>query len=224
MGGTSIYRPRSYSVIVEFVPVTFDPKLGRAFESIEDANGLERGVLMQARFIKPLARRSPGQRSAHTIFGFKNAAAANHVIRHSLFIDGKRVPVRKLISEPIRCLKCQVVGTNHNAASCPASQDVCARCGEAHRTDTCQVNDTGCACANCMVAKHPHRGHGAADRNCPVFADKLQFALERNPDARYKYFPTDDPESWEPNEKSNAAINNQAATWQNGNTWVGGYA
>ncbi|KAJ7143836.1 hypothetical protein C8R44DRAFT_601619 [Mycena epipterygia] len=60
MGGTSIYRPRSYSVVVEFVPVSFDPELSRAFESIEDANGLGRGELMQARFIKPLARRHPG--------------------------------------------------------------------------------------------------------------------------------------------------------------------
>ncbi|KAJ6550512.1 hypothetical protein B0H10DRAFT_2379937, partial [Mycena sp. CBHHK59/15] len=36
-----------------------------------------------------------------------SAQAANHAIRHSLFVDGKRVPVRKLLSEPIRCLKCQ---------------------------------------------------------------------------------------------------------------------
>ncbi|KAJ6627683.1 hypothetical protein B0H10DRAFT_1779253, partial [Mycena sp. CBHHK59/15] len=80
MGGTSIYRPRSYSVVVEFVPVTFDPELGKVFETIENANGLERGVLMQARFIKPVSRRSPGQRSAHAIFGFENAAAVNHAI------------------------------------------------------------------------------------------------------------------------------------------------
>ncbi|KAJ6481018.1 hypothetical protein C8R45DRAFT_831683, partial [Mycena sanguinolenta] len=65
MGGTSIYRPRSFSCVVEFVPVTFDPELGRAFETIEDANGLDRGEITQARFIKPLARRHPGQRSAH---------------------------------------------------------------------------------------------------------------------------------------------------------------
>ncbi|KAJ6570944.1 hypothetical protein DFH09DRAFT_916808, partial [Mycena vulgaris] len=70
--------PHSFSVVVEFVPVTFNPDLGRAFETIEDANGLRRGVLLQARFIKPPARRHPGQRSAHAIFGFASAEAANH--------------------------------------------------------------------------------------------------------------------------------------------------
>ncbi|KAJ7123431.1 hypothetical protein C8R44DRAFT_579689, partial [Mycena epipterygia] len=80
MGGMSIYCPRSYSVVVEFVPVTFDPELGQAFETVEVANGLERGSLMQVRFIKPVVRRNPGQRSAHAIFSFENAAAANHAI------------------------------------------------------------------------------------------------------------------------------------------------
>ncbi|KAJ6521716.1 hypothetical protein DFH09DRAFT_938830, partial [Mycena vulgaris] len=65
MGGTSIFKPRSFSVVVEFVPVTFDPTLNCAFGTIEDANGIGRGELIQARFIKPLERRHPGQRSAH---------------------------------------------------------------------------------------------------------------------------------------------------------------
>ncbi|KAJ7429942.1 hypothetical protein B0H11DRAFT_1766014, partial [Mycena galericulata] len=65
MGGTSVFKPRSYSVVVEFVPVTFDPALANAFAVIEDANGLGRNELVQARYIKPLERRHAGQRSAH---------------------------------------------------------------------------------------------------------------------------------------------------------------
>ncbi|KAJ6571544.1 hypothetical protein B0H19DRAFT_936056, partial [Mycena capillaripes] len=80
MGGTSIYRPRSFSVVVEFVPVSFDPALSRALESIEDSNGLARNELVQARFIKPIARRRVGQQSAHAIFGFASAVSANRAI------------------------------------------------------------------------------------------------------------------------------------------------
>ncbi|KAF7362490.1 RNA-directed DNA polymerase from transposon X-element [Mycena venus] len=222
MGGTSIYRPRNFSCVVEFVPVSFDPGLSRAFEAVEDANGLDRGAISQAHYIKPLERRHPGQRSAHAIFGFASAAAANHAIRHRLFVDGKRVPVRKLLSEPIRCLKCQIVGANHTAGTCPSVHDTCARCGEMHRTNMCKVRDEERACSNCRAARRSFHGHGAADRSCPVFVDKVQFALERNPDAKYRFFPTDDPESWE--QMGDVVHTNQEATWQNGNAWSGGVA
>jgi hypothetical protein len=224
MGGTSVFKPRSFSLVVEFVPVSFDPELSRALSTIEDASGLGRNQLTQARFIKPIARRQPGQASAHAIFGFASAEAANHAIRHSLFVDGKRVHARKLLAEPIRCLKCQEIGVNHVAATCRLEHDVCARCGEKHRTDMCRADDKSRACSNCKVERRQHWGHGAADRNCPSFKNKLQFALERNPEAKYKYFPTDDPLTWERMDAPAGDLNNQAATWQNGNRWAGGYA
>ncbi|KAJ7740656.1 hypothetical protein DFH07DRAFT_965205 [Mycena maculata] len=120
LGGTAIYKPRNYSVVVEFVLVTFDPALRHAFRTLEDDNGLERDVITQERYIKPLERRHVGQ---HTIFGFATAEGANHAIRHRLFVHGKRVTERKLLSEPIRCMKCQMIGTTHNAATCPSIHD-----------------------------------------------------------------------------------------------------
>jgi hypothetical protein len=70
MGGTSVFKLRSFSLVVEFVPVSFDPELSRAFNTIEDASGLGRNQLMQVQFIKPIARCQPGQASVHVIFGF----------------------------------------------------------------------------------------------------------------------------------------------------------
>ncbi|KAJ7189689.1 hypothetical protein GGX14DRAFT_382961, partial [Mycena pura] len=80
MGGTSVYKPCAFSVVVEFVPVTFDPSLENTFHTIEDTNGMKRGAITQARYIKPLERRNPGQRSTHAIFGFATADGANHAI------------------------------------------------------------------------------------------------------------------------------------------------
>ncbi|KAJ6578608.1 hypothetical protein B0H10DRAFT_1664575, partial [Mycena sp. CBHHK59/15] len=65
MGGTSIFKQRSFSVVVEFVPVMFDPSLDGALRVLEGDNGLGRDAIMQARFIKQAARRRTGQRTAH---------------------------------------------------------------------------------------------------------------------------------------------------------------
>jgi hypothetical protein len=61
----------------------------------------------------------------------------------------------------------------------------------------CTAHDDKRACANCKIAKRPHEGHGAADRSCPIFQDKLQFVLERNPEAKYPFFLiAEDPSTW----------------------------
>ncbi|KAJ6452968.1 hypothetical protein C8R45DRAFT_780198, partial [Mycena sanguinolenta] len=80
MGGTAVHKLRSYSVVLEFMPVTFDPALDNVLHAVEDANGFERGAITQARYIKPMGRRHAVHRVAHMIFGFATADGANHVI------------------------------------------------------------------------------------------------------------------------------------------------
>ncbi|KAJ7138922.1 hypothetical protein C8R46DRAFT_921775, partial [Mycena filopes] len=197
MGGTSVYKERLLNVVAQYVPVSFDPDVAGALQNLERANNLPPGSLVKGRWIKPIGQRYPNQKVAHAIFGFSNAAAANVFLHHGMWIEGKPVNGHKLLPEPIRCLKCQGIGTNHIAANCSSSHDVCARCGDMHRTVACIADDEARACANCKTAKRPHEGHGAADRSCPVFIDKLQFTLERNPDAKYPYFPVEgDSSSW----------------------------
>jgi hypothetical protein len=187
MGGTSAFKQRNPTIVLQFVPTTFDPSRDGAVRVVEDDNGLGRGAITNAHFIKPATHRRSGQRLAHAIVSFKEVVTANRVIRDGLFVDGKKVWGRKILSEPTRCVKCQMVGVDHIAATCKSIHDTCARCGEMHRTAECVVPDGARACANCRGAGVQHHGHGAADRNCPVFANKLQHALERNPDARFKF-------------------------------------
>ncbi|KAJ7698935.1 hypothetical protein B0H17DRAFT_926896, partial [Mycena rosella] len=145
-----------------------------------------------ARWVKAPGQGRAGQKVAHVVFGFCTEAAANMFLREGMFMEGKKVYGYKLLSEPICCLKCQAVG--HIAGSCQAARDTCA--GDHHASE-CTVADEERACANCKAAKRLHMGHGAADRSCPVFTDKLQFSLERNPAAKYPYFPAvNDPSSW----------------------------
>ncbi|KAJ6491449.1 hypothetical protein C8R47DRAFT_918593, partial [Mycena vitilis] len=195
MGGTSVYKERLTNVVAQFVPVTFDPELEGALRVIEADANYTRGALKKARWIKPIHRRRVGQQVAHAVFGFSDDTAANSFLMHGCYVDGRLVFGHKLVTEPIRCMKCQKMG--HIAAACPAQNDVCARCAGEHRTAECEATDEERACANCRAAERAYQGHGAADRSCPVFQDKLQFALERNPEAKYPYFlKADDPTTW----------------------------
>ncbi|KAF7354515.1 RNA-directed DNA polymerase from transposon X-element [Mycena venus] len=164
---------------------------------VESDNNLPKGALAKARWIKPLAQRRNGQRVAHAVFGFETAAAANRVIRDGAFVCAARVYGRKLLSEPVRCMKCQGIGLAHVAATCKSIHETCARCAGMHRTTDCTAADNERACANCKNAKREYRGHGAADRTCPIFEEKLHFSLERNPEAKYPYYPEpNDPSTW----------------------------
>ncbi|KAJ7630145.1 hypothetical protein B0H17DRAFT_1217940 [Mycena rosella] len=204
MGGTSIYKPWLFSVVVEFVPVSFDPALEHVFTTIEDAYGIGCRELVQVHFIKPPERRHVAQRSAHTIFGFVHVMDRWHVM------------ARKLLSEPVQCFKCQIIGGGTvRRRACPW-HDVCAHCGDMHRTVVCKVHDEERVCSNCRAAKRPFCGHGAADRSYPAFENKLQFALERNSEANYRFFPMDDPATWEDVRGPVADLNNQDALWQDG--------
>jgi hypothetical protein len=123
-------------------------------------------------------------------------------------MDGSKVWGHKLLTEPIRCMKCQAIGSNHIAATCKSIHDSCARCGEMHRTSECTVPDSERACCNCRAAaREDHRGHGAADRSCPVFERLLQSALERNPEAAHPYFlDAADPTTWVTHDEVGAAF------------------
>ncbi|KAJ6600138.1 hypothetical protein B0H10DRAFT_1660708, partial [Mycena sp. CBHHK59/15] len=65
MGGTSIFKQRSFSVVVEFMPVSFDPSADGALKVLEDDNGLGRGAILHAHFIKQAARHRTGQHMVH---------------------------------------------------------------------------------------------------------------------------------------------------------------
>ncbi|KAJ7347030.1 hypothetical protein DFH08DRAFT_699884 [Mycena albidolilacea] len=206
MGGTTVYKERLCNMVMRFVPVSFDPDAEGALGVVGGDNNLPEGALVKARWIKPLERRKPGQRVAHAVLGFSDPGAANRAIRDGLWIDSSRVYGHKLLSEPMRCLKCQRIGAGHIAADCTSGWEVCARCGEDHRTSTCTVTDDKRVCANCKAANLDHEGHGAADRLCPFFKDKLHYSLNRNLDAPYPYFlMSEDPSSWVTNEESGEA-------------------
>jgi len=93
-----------------------------------------------SKYIKPPHLRTENQRVAHVTIGFNHREDANFAIRNGMFIEGKHVNTRKMLTEPRRCLKCQKYG--HYVANCKEKEDTCARCAERHRTSACTITDT----------------------------------------------------------------------------------
>jgi hypothetical protein len=118
---------------------------------------------------------------------------ANNTIKEGTFIEGKHVAMRKMLSEPQQCLRCQRFG--HHVPDCKADKDTCAQCGEHHCTSQCNTTDQALFnCVNCTG--DTVKGHSAADRNCPKFAMEKHKIMEWIPENKFKFFPMDDPATW----------------------------
>jgi hypothetical protein len=194
-GGTANMQNKLHYVIAEFVPVTFIENSTFMHAKIEEESSISADTLTfsESKYIKPAHLRKNNQKVAHVTFGFNDRHAANTAIQAGLFVEGKHVSVRKKLTEPRRCLKCQKFG--HFVPDCKADVDTCARCSGQHRTSACDITNTvDFSCSNCVGANA--KGHGAADRNCPAFKTESDRILNRAPDNNYKYFPTSVPRTW----------------------------
>jgi len=172
MGLTVGYKAQTYKVVVDWVPTTLDVNQMEAIEAVEQANRIQPKSIKEMRWIKPKHLRNLEQKTAITIFSFATREGANQAIGYGMYVEGKKVWGRKQIQEPRRCLKCQCYG-EHKAAKCMSIHETCGHCGKQHKTVECQeTNQEAFKCTNCKTTKNDkHRGHGAADRQCPVFKE-----------------------------------------------------
>jgi hypothetical protein len=189
---SAIVKERSVSVIVEYVPVSHSPDALAEYARIEHDSGLPEGTLAVTRWIKPIQRRSPGQKSAHLIARFSTTEAANKAIRDGLIIAGKRTWARRMRREPRRCLRCQRYNVRHMAAECDG-MSTCGTCAKEHRTAECgETNPDRYKCVNCDAT-----GHASWDRTCPKFLAASERIEKSDPESTYKYFPDENPWTWE---------------------------
>lgn len=195
-GNETIIKDRTFQVIAEYVPTTFNLDSSTSLAETEKSNKLRPGSLIKVKWIKPLARRNPNQRTAFCTLSCKDRESANIAIRLGLTIEGRKTTVHKLLPEPTHCLKCQQLTSDHMAGTCRQTNDTCGTCGLDHRTSEC---DFGAAdpqhhyCVNCSM-----QGHTAWSRDCPTFKERSNKMHGKSEEARYKYFPTEsDPDSWE---------------------------
>ena len=91
-------------------------------------------------------------------------------------------------------MKCQSFEGSHFARDCTKLVDTCGTCAGNHRTKDCEVTSLDQRfCANCQEP-----GHGAWDRECPVYVAKAKKYQSHIADTCYRFYPErEDPTTWE---------------------------
>ncbi|OSD01077.1 hypothetical protein PYCCODRAFT_1445985 [Trametes coccinea BRFM310] len=197
LGTGSEVKPRLFKVVVEFVPVRFEPESSHDVSKMERDNELEAGSIEQARWLKPVHRRHKTQQVAHLMLAFTEPEQANKAIRDGLTVLGKRVPARKCLAEPLRCAKCHRFEPAHMARDCKQEGERCATCGlGTHLTKECDGDGGRVWCINCNSDSH-----ATWDRDCPVYRAQLRKVQARQLDSGMRFFPTEEPATWEANEQ-----------------------
>lgn len=161
-------------------------------------SGLPPGSIIGTQWIRPPNRRRLGQGVALLFLHFRDVSSANLALRTGLIISGKSVQTRKESKEPRRCLRCQDTGGKHLASSCPSHAETCGKCAAEHNTNDCSIEDPWqYKCINCINAGYRDTNHAAFDRMCPVFRTDCERYNKLFPVNRYRYFPSNDPQTWE---------------------------
>lgn len=188
IGSGANIKNRTYQVIVQFVPIQFNPEDDQHLRDYESFNGLVSDSVLKAEWIKPVNDRKRNQRVATMRVYHRDALSANKILSEGASVLGKRTVPKKPKKEPIRCLKCQRFG--HERRNCKASSPSCARCAGAHETDSCEAQRTNHKCMNCLGS------HPSFDRDCPKFEEMCRKTDSRCPENNLAFYPTDDSWTW----------------------------
>ncbi len=210
IGPDANFKTRTYNLIAYNVPITMDPENDKHLEEIHETNQIEKGSIIKARWVKPIARRSPSQRSAHLILTFTNVNIANRALTNGLLICHSKVKVDKVKKEPIRCLKCQ--RWNHYANECSAKEDTCSNCASPHRSSQCP-NPLKRQCVSCNTDDH-----ASWSRECPTFLKKIDDCNLKHPENSLPLIPSDEPWTWNQGENF-VAHNRKFNTREFHNNW-----
>jgi hypothetical protein len=187
-----LFRNDGYPLIMEYVPVSFDPNL-HAIRVLEILNELGANAISEARYLKDPTKRAPNQKTTFLCMTLGMFSIANKIIHEGIIIEGKKVFGRKDIPEAHHCMKCQGFTHRHVAANCPQIHDSCALCSNMHKTSECPSSNTRIYCVNCR-----QEGHTASSFNCPIFKAECEKIKLHFPKNKYCFFPViNDPSSWQ---------------------------
>ncbi|QRV98602.1 hypothetical protein RhiJN_26621 [Ceratobasidium sp. AG-Ba] len=183
------YRERSFPVVVECVPVSFDTASKHSIGKLEHDNNLPANSIVSCRYIVPPAKRRENQRHAFVVVQFRDKEAANTCIKSPIVVEGKQCDARKLAKKPVRCTKCQKFG--HPTKQCKSPTFICGTCPGQHDTKDCR-DRRNVYCRTCAVTGHP-----TWDTKCPGYYAECASYATRVPDNLYKYFVTSEEWTWE---------------------------
>ena len=188
IGSGACIKDRTYQIILQFVPVQFNPENDEHLRQYEEQNNIALKTVLKAEWIKPVKDRKKDQQVATLRTYHRDAGSANKILSSGAYIAGKRAIPKKPKREPIRCLFCQKFG--HERRACRSEQLRCGRCAQPHETKTCTAQRQDLRCANCQGP------HASFDRICQSFHEKCQQMDNRRPENNLAFYPTGEDWTW----------------------------
>ena len=188
LGSGASIKNRTYQVIVQFVPVAFDPANDEHVRGFEENNNIAIGSIAKMDWIKPKKDRKKNQKVATLRVYHRDIESANEILKQGAYVFNKRVVPRRPHKEPIRCLRCHKFG--HERRNCNYQNQYCGKCTRTHETDECSAPPTEYKCINCLGS------HPSYSRECPTFWEKCQLMDQRCPENGLAFYPTDEPWTW----------------------------
>jgi len=188
LGSGASIKNRTYQVIVQFVPISFDPADSEQVRLFEEHNNIACGSIAKVEWIKPAKDRKLGQKVATLRVYHRDAGSANAILKQGAYVFNKRVVPKRPHKEPIRCLRCHKFG--HERRDCKHNNVYCGKCSKPHETDECNAPKAEYRCINCLGA------HPSYDRECPKFWEKCQQMDTCCPENSLAFYPTDEPWTW----------------------------
>lgn len=178
--GDVTLKPRLFMVVLRNLPVSYDPSLPDFKSALCDDNTMPTAWVDSVRWMKPAARRTDDQRSAHALVAFRTAEAANEILdRGTLAYDGGVYRVERLIRDSPRCARCQKHG--HFAAKCKGDA-TCGLCaGKGHHSNDCVARGDP-KCATCSVTPDCDANHPSWARECPARLRALEKLQNSHPE------------------------------------------
>ncbi|KAI0046413.1 hypothetical protein FA95DRAFT_1468541, partial [Auriscalpium vulgare] len=73
-------RPQGFTVLLRFIPLTFDPDTPYHLRDVEEVNQMPANSIIKAQWIKPPQRRDPSQICGHAYFTFSSVDTVNLVL------------------------------------------------------------------------------------------------------------------------------------------------
>lgn len=188
VGSGASVKNRTYQVIVQFVPVGFDPTDDEHIRAYEEHNNIANGSVAKAEWIKPIKDRKKDQKVATLRVYHRDAESANTILKQGAYVFTKRVVPKRPHKEPIRCLRCHKFG--HERRDCKYENTYCGKCSKLHETEDCSAPRSEYICINCFG---PHPSY---DRDCPKFWEKCQQMDQCCPENGLAFYPTEEQWTW----------------------------
>ncbi|PVF91022.1 hypothetical protein CPB86DRAFT_803125 [Serendipita vermifera] len=88
----AIFKPRTYPVVLKFIPIPFEIELPENLRELEKQNGCKPGDLVAAKWIKSPPRRRLNQKHAHAKLFCASPEVANLLITSTVRVNNKATP------------------------------------------------------------------------------------------------------------------------------------